>query len=176
MSRRLLGFFEVLYRLMWVLFSHSIRVAGFILVWRGTLLVMAERGFGEHNSAYSAIYHITITSNVSMSRQTRMLFQNCFAILISCYFVLCNSLSLLPEDVLQTYGIQKQQDEESTAFRLSYNIFEGTSALRELPESCQQMMARKDVNKAGKALLLLLAGYGDAAHDVLLSFIITRRI
>jgi len=70
---------------------------------------------------------------------------------------------------------------------LEYPIFHGKSALWSLPDSCHEMIQRElsslsssssssdDDNDVGKkkkkekvALLLMLAGYGDAAHDVLL--------
>ena len=69
-----------------------------------------------------------------------------------------------PEELLQPYGIALAQSNNV----LSYVIFEGRSALRSVPEDICQKIVSLEVSKEMKALLLLLAGYSDAAHDVIL--------
>jgi hypothetical protein len=49
---------------------------------------------------------------------------------------------------------------------LGYSIFQGHSALRNF--STPSLLSDDSLSKASKALLLICAGYGDAAHEVLL--------
>jgi hypothetical protein len=73
--------------------------------------------------------------------------------------------------LLQRFGIPTNtQTTPNDAAFLDYSIFRGHSALRDLPRPCQDLLLRDDdsLSKASKALLLLCAGYGDAAHEVVL--------
>jgi hypothetical protein len=51
---------------------------------------------------------------------------------------------------------------------LQYDIFRGRSALRDLPQVDRQLLRLPDLSKTAVAILLLLRGLGDAAHEVLL--------
>lgn len=78
------------------------------------------------------------------------------------------------QQALQAHGILQDASFSSSCGELKYPIFNGKSALRSLPDSCRSMIQRElkihqdHNNKSKVALLLLLAGHLDAAHDVLL--------
>jgi hypothetical protein len=82
-----------------------------------------------------------------------------------------SSLSTRPEiEILELLGPKYQisipRNNSSENKLLVYSIFEGHSALRNFP-ICS-LLSDGTLSKASKALLLLCAGYGDAAHEVLL--------
>lgn len=89
----------------------------------------------------------------------------CFPILLCQAAGSSSSSAKTAQEVLQPFGIL---EEDHVPFALKYSIFDGRSAIRNLPKSCQDVCKQNHLSKSAKALLLLLAGYGDAAHDVIL--------